>query len=745
MKSIKARTSYAIIGGDFSGQEPRSMCAMAKDVDMQTAYLKKQDLYSSVAAKCYHNRYEDNLEFQPQPDGTVIQSQEGKERRSKAKQMFLGINYGMSPQTLAKRMQLPYAEAQSIVDSYYEGFKGIDKLTKDSQEMAKKLGYVTNIYGRRRHLPDAQLPEISVELSKQKEFFNPFLNSRTHVDKALEAKMKTYEKSYKKAKKKEEKEAIKSQALLDGIIIRNNGAFISRSLRQSLNARIQGCISGETRVQTKLYGLKKLKDIVGQTLEIWDGQQWTTGEVTYSGLKQECNIVFNTKQQIMCSPIHKFLVVNTFGGTKWVACKDLKPGDHVCINENYTPSNFKYTSDRTSDGKAWNSKNLHCDDIQNSFELGRVLGRLASDGTFKARDDGGSTLTQLIAEHEFDILPLLETYMHPWTPIKHENELRPNRNQKITTLNVTCKSLLQEITNLDIKHIVHENIFEDTELLRGFLSGFFDGDGGISGNNIALTFGTQFNFEPLLKDLQKALTFFGIRSTTHKYRSSYRLRIRRADSQRFANLIGFMSGTKQELALKMVTTRDNHCYGGRQTIIVKSVEVTNNFVEMYDVCDTDRGYYVADGIITHNTAATMTKVAMILINNDPELKQLGARLLVTIHDEVFCEAPVANKDRVAERLCELMVEAANEKCSFTPWSVDPYIVIDGWYEDENQSKIHETYEKALKKGKSEEDAIKVAQETYSMYNPDSITLVCHKDYTIGRDSLIYGPNYYLGK
>lgn len=90
MKSIKARTSYAIIGGDFSGQEPRSMCAFAQDTDMQAAYLKKQDLYSSVAAKCYHNRYEDNLEFQPQPDGTVIQSQEGKERRSKAKQMFLG-------------------------------------------------------------------------------------------------------------------------------------------------------------------------------------------------------------------------------------------------------------------------------------------------------------------------------------------------------------------------------------------------------------------------------------------------------------------------------------------------------------------------------------------------------------------------------------------------------------------------------------------------------------------------------
>lgn len=89
-KSIKARTSYAIVGGDYSGQEPRSLCALAQDKDMQRAYEEKQDLYAVIASKCFKNRYEDNLEFQPQPDGTVIQSQEGKERRSKAKTVFLG-------------------------------------------------------------------------------------------------------------------------------------------------------------------------------------------------------------------------------------------------------------------------------------------------------------------------------------------------------------------------------------------------------------------------------------------------------------------------------------------------------------------------------------------------------------------------------------------------------------------------------------------------------------------------------
>lgn len=63
--TIKTRTRYAIIGGDFSGQEPRSLCAFSQDKDMQAAYIAKQDLYAAIAAKCFHNNYEDNLEFQP--------------------------------------------------------------------------------------------------------------------------------------------------------------------------------------------------------------------------------------------------------------------------------------------------------------------------------------------------------------------------------------------------------------------------------------------------------------------------------------------------------------------------------------------------------------------------------------------------------------------------------------------------------------------------------------------------------
>lgn len=45
-------------------------------------------------------------------------------------------------------------------------------------------------------------------------------------------------------------------------------------------------------------------------------------------------------------------------------------------------------------------------------------------------------------------------------------------------------------------------------------------------------------------------------------------------------------------------------------IVVESVEITDEYIDMYDVCNTDCGYYVADGIVTHNTAADIYKTAV---------------------------------------------------------------------------------------------------------------------------------------
>ena len=50
------------------------------------------------------------------------------------------------------------------------------------------------------------------------------------------------------------------------------------------------------------------------------------------------------------------------------------------------------------------------------------------------------------------------------------------------------------------------------------------------------------------------------------------------------------------------------------------------------------------------SAATMTKLAMLKLYNDKELKDLGFSLLIGVHDELIGECPEENVDKVAELL-----------------------------------------------------------------------------------------------
>ncbi|MDR3073382.1 MAG: DNA polymerase I, partial [Deltaproteobacteria bacterium] len=60
------------------------------------------------------------------------------------------------------------------------------------------------------------------------------------------------------------------------------------------------------------------------------------------------------------------------------------------------------------------------------------------------------------------------------------------------------------------------------------------------------------------------------------------------------------------------------------------------------------------------SAADIIKMAMLAISRDAELAELGARLLLQVHDELVMEVPAANARRAGERMAALMAAAAPE-------------------------------------------------------------------------------------
>lgn len=96
------------------------------------------------------------------------------------------------------------------------------------------------------------------------------------------------------------------------------------------------------------------------------------------------------------------------------------------------------------------------------------------------------------------------------------------------------------------------------------------------------------------------------------------------------------------------------------------------------------------------SAASLTKLAMIQIHNSQELKDLDAKLVMTIHDEVMLECPALYAEEVSEVLPRIMIDAAAPYID-VPMKCDPAIE-SRWYTSEYAVAVQEEFKKLTKAG-----------------------------------------------
>ena len=272
---IKTRTRYKLVGSDYSAQEPRLTAHLSGDEAMKQAYADGKDLYCVIASKVFNNKYEENLEFYP--EGSVITldgnqvvcgnkthlNKEGKERRSISKQILLAITYGMSPNTLAKRLGKTNQEAQEIFDSFFKSFPKVEELIKSSKEFLRTHGYVEDWAGRRRHLTDYFLNPYEAAYKNEEELiaktFNPILGceNRPLMDNVLASWIA----QAKATRNNKEFEQLAKEANEKGIILTANSGKIAQSERQCLNSRIQGGAGSLTKLaMIQIHNSEELKE-----------------------------------------------------------------------------------------------------------------------------------------------------------------------------------------------------------------------------------------------------------------------------------------------------------------------------------------------------------------------------------------------------------------------------------------------------------------------------------------------------
>lgn len=233
-----------------SRKEPRILAHITQEPNLIKTYNEGKDLYATIGTFVFHKDYWECMEHWE--DGTP--NPEGKELRSKCKQIVLGISYGMGAKLMASNMGISIDECKNILDEFFKMFPKIKEFTKQNEDTAREIGYVEDYMGRRRHLPDAQKSEIEVRAQKSVITSADILMDASLSD--CEIKVPDKEATDIWTKKWEEcenskrfnaKKQFKEDAKKSGIDIFDNGAFISKTMTQCTNARIQSSAASLTK------------------------------------------------------------------------------------------------------------------------------------------------------------------------------------------------------------------------------------------------------------------------------------------------------------------------------------------------------------------------------------------------------------------------------------------------------------------------------------------------------------------
>lgn len=129
-----------ILAADYSQIELRLMAHFSGDESLIRAFNHNLDIHTATAAEIMNK---DISEVTP------------SERRA-AKAVNFGLLYGMSAFGLAKQIGVDRAVAQDYIKRYFARYPAILEYMERTKTMAKQLGYVQTILGRKLYSPDIQ-------------------------------------------------------------------------------------------------------------------------------------------------------------------------------------------------------------------------------------------------------------------------------------------------------------------------------------------------------------------------------------------------------------------------------------------------------------------------------------------------------------------------------------------------------------------------------------------------------------
>ena len=610
-RCFRAPEGRKLIDADYSQIELRILADFTGDRGFVDAFQSGADLHRTTAAQVFNVKLEDV----------------SKEQRDFAKRLNFGVVYGIGARRFALMTGLKETEAEDLLRRYFATYPDLDYWLREAGNKAV----------RERTAPRT----VAGRLFRFN--FDP-----------------------------EDRQAA------------------SLAHRGGKNSPIQGCVRKGTRILTLEHGYIPIEEAAHQEVTVWDGREYVGASVLPSGPKRLVKIELWGGHYIECSPDHRFWTIDANGRGRWLSAEGLSERKQIYVDitgpaptwelpfglQVFEPKDLKLSYQPSAEPH--NAKTLALEAFSDRFSLGLWTGRLASDGSVSSlasKRPGNVVLT--VAEHEEAILPELEALTGTFGYFGKRTRVTPTQPGAFHSLTLGSISLNKQLLHYGIKDRVPDFLWKSKSALRGYLRGMFDGDGTVNVDGPVLTFGKGPDHHlDWARQIQQALLLFGVRSRINRCADRINVRVLKRDTRRFAEQIGLMNPAKQaKLAAVMpqAYVEDSEIYG--RAVRVKSVEITDESVEMYDVVNSASERFMANGLITHNSSADIIKRALRLLHD--RLKETDAAIVNVVHDEIVVETSESGAEEMSGVVESAMRDAGEEYVKAVPVKVEASVT-DEW-------------------------------------------------------------------
>ncbi len=127
-----------MISADYSQIELRILAHLSRDTTLIKAFREGEDIHTRTASEIFG----------------IPQQEVTPQMRREAKVINFGVIYGMSPYGLTKELGVEPKVAADYIEEYFRRYQGVKSYIDETLMEAKKKGYVTTLYNRRRYLPE---------------------------------------------------------------------------------------------------------------------------------------------------------------------------------------------------------------------------------------------------------------------------------------------------------------------------------------------------------------------------------------------------------------------------------------------------------------------------------------------------------------------------------------------------------------------------------------------------------------